>query len=154
MIGVDPKAYYRVYPRKVDAMTKLTIGKIANAAGLGVETVRFYERRGLLPPPARSASGYRLYDTEIITRLNFIGRAKGLGFTLNEICELLALRTEPQSCCDSVRSRAAAKIADIESRVEQLLAMKAGLRTLVDACDDNEVPGTCPLLNALDVNPT
>jgi len=131
-------------------MTRLTIGKIASAAGVGVETVRFYERRGLLPPPDRNASGYRLYDWEAVSRLHFIARAKTLGFTLNEVRELLTLRAGPEACCDDVRSRAADKIADIEERVEQLLAMKRDLSALVTQCDETAASTSCPILSALE----
>ena len=130
-------------------MSTLTIGKIARAVGLGVETVRFYERQGLIPPPARSPAGYRLYDADAIVRLRFIGRAKTLGFTLGEIGELMGLRATPEACCDDVRARAVAKIADIDSKMEQLLAMKRGLSELVAQCDGAPPSTACPLLSAL-----
>jgi MerR family mercuric resistance operon transcriptional regulator len=130
-------------------MSTLTIGKIARAVGVGVETVRFYERQGLIPPPARSAAGYRLYDTDAIARLQFIGRAKTLGFTLAEIGELMGLRATTEACCDDVRSRAVAKITDIEAKMDQLLAMKGGLIDLVAQCDGAPPSAMCPLLSAL-----
>ena len=101
-------------------MTTLTIGKVAKAAGLGVETVRFYERQGLIAEPARSDSGYRQYGPETIRRLQFIVRAKALGFTLQEIGDLLDLRATPGAGCADVQARAEAKIADIEERITQL----------------------------------
>src|SRR5438477_11848390 len=98
-------------------MKPLTIGHVARRSGVGVETVRFYEREGLLNRPARSpSSGYRLYEEEVIARLLFIVRAKELGFTLSEIKELLSLRVDPGTCCEDVKARAEVKIADIEEK--------------------------------------
>src|SRR5690242_13179354 len=95
------------------AMKPLTIGQVARRTGVGIETVRFYEREGLLNRPARSpSSGYRLYEEEVVARLEFILRAKELGFTLNEIKELLFLRLAPDTSCADVKARAEVKIAD------------------------------------------
>src|SRR5947209_4073737 len=102
-------------------MKPLTIGHVARRAGVGIETVRFYERQGLLNRPARSpSSGYRLYEEEVVARLQFILRAKELGFTLKEIKELLSLRVDPATSCDDVKARAEVKIADIEERIATL----------------------------------
>src|SRR5919199_5139981 len=95
-------------------MAALTIGQIARRAGVGVETVRFYERQGLLEEPARKESGYRQYPEDVVARLRFIKRAKELGFSLKEIKELLALRVDPATTCAEVKARAQAKVADIE----------------------------------------
>jgi len=130
-------------------MSSLTIGKVAKAAGVGVETVRFYERRGLIPAPPRSDSGYRLYPDDTVPRLHFISRAKGLGFTLAEIGELLSLSAAPESGCREVRDRAHEKIADIEVRVDQLLAMKKALEGLVEECSGVGPSTQCPILAAL-----
>src|SRR5258708_36203544 len=103
------------------AMKPLTIGQVARRVGMGIETVRFYEREGLLNRPARSpSSGYRLYEEGVVGRLQFILRAKELGFTLNEIKELLSLRVDPDTCCEDVKARAEAKIADVEGKIEAL----------------------------------
>lgn len=131
-------------------MTTLTIGKVAKAAGLGVETVRFYERQGLIAEPARSDSGYRQYGPETIRRLQFIVRAKALGFTLQEIGGLLDLRATPEAGCADVQARAEAKIADIEERITQLDAMKRALGELVVQCRGEGPLSDCPILDALD----
>src|SRR5947207_4045264 len=101
-------------------MKPLTIGQVARSAGVGVETVRFYERQGLLEEPARRESGYRQYPDDVVARLRFIKRAKELGFSLKEIKELLALRVDPDTTCAEVRSKAAAKIADIKEKIQAL----------------------------------
>jgi len=131
-------------------MTTLTIGKIAKAAGLGVETVRFYERQGLIAEPARSGSGCRQYRPETVRRLQFIVRAKALGFTLQEIADLLDLRAAPGAGCADVQARAEAKIADIEERIAQLDAMKRALGELVVQCRGEGPLSECPILDALD----
>src|SRR5581483_8920968 len=104
-------------------MKPLTAGTVARRAGVGVETVRFYEKNGLLEEPARRPSGYRAYDEGTVHRLRFIRRAKELGFTLSEIKELLSLRCSERPC-DDVQSRAEAKVAEIEEKVALLLRMK------------------------------
>jgi MerR family mercuric resistance operon transcriptional regulator len=135
-------------------MTRLTIGRVAKAAGLGVETVRFYERQGLIKEPARSESGYRQYRPETIQRLQFIVRAKTLGFTLQEIGDLLDLQATPGAGCADVQTRAEAKIADIEARIAQLEAMKQTLGDLVAQCCGEGPVSDCPILDALDEEPT
>lgn len=131
-------------------MSSMTIGKVAKAAGIGVETVRFYERQGLIPKPPRSSSGYRLYGGDTIGRLRFVTRAKTLGFTLAEIGELLSLSATPAAGCSDVRDRARAKIDDIEDRVTQLLAMKSALEGLVDQCSGVGPTTECPIVEALE----
>src|SRR5215468_10396737 len=95
-------------------MRPLTIGQVARQVGVGVETVRFYERQGLLEQPARRESGYRQYAEDVVARLRFIRRAKELGFSLKEVAELIALDADPATSCGDVKQRAEAKIADIE----------------------------------------
>src|SRR3954465_12227877 len=112
----------------------LTIGKVAGRAGVGVETVRFYERQGLLAEPDRRASGYRQYAEGVVARLRFIRRAKELGFTLKEIRELLALRLGDTATRSDVRKRAQAKVADIEERMHDLQRMKDTLLKLTATC--------------------
>jgi len=131
-------------------MTTLTIGKVATAAGLGVETVRFYERQGLIAEPSRSQSGYRQYRPETIRRLRFIVRAKALGFTLKEIGELLDLRATPGAGCADVQARAEAKMADVGRRIADLDAMKRALEALVSQCRGGGPLSDCPVLDALD----
>jgi MerR family mercuric resistance operon transcriptional regulator len=134
-------------------MKPLTIGKVAERAGVGIETIRFYERKGLLDKPTRSAAGYRHFDEDVVQRLLFINRAKEIGFTLNEIKELLSLRVDPNVCCEDVKARADAKIADIESKIATLREMKNALRRLATACRERAPTADCPILKALDGEP-
>ena len=132
--------------------TRMTIGKVAKASGVGIETIRFYEKEGLLEEPARRMSGYREYDDAVIPRLLFIRRAKELGFTLSEIKDLLALRVERKASCSRVKQQAEAKIADIDSKMKSLGRMKRALVKLTDACDESAPTSECPILGALDRN--
>jgi len=131
-------------------MEGLTIGKVARGAGLRIDTVRYYEREGLLNKPARTASGYRNYSPEAVARLRFICQAKELGFSLNEIKELLSLRVAPGKSCADVKARAKAKIADIEQRVTQLNRMKRALAKLATACSGSGPTSECPILDAIE----
>lgn len=128
----------------------LTIGRTARIAKIGIPTVRFYERAGLLPKPARSASNYRLYPDEVIARIRFIRRAQQLGFTLKEIRDLLSLRASRRTSCAEVRSRARVKIADIEKRIRSLRQMSRALAKLAEECDVHPKTDECPLLNHLE----
>ena len=112
-----------------------TIGQLARASGVSVSTVRYYERAGLLPQPDRTASNYRLYRDEAVARLRFIRRAQQLGFTLEEIKGLLELRVSRRTTCADVRSRAEAKIADIEARIRSLRQMSRALTKPADECE-------------------
>lgn len=129
---------------------QMLIGTLAEAAGVRVETVRFYEREGLLPEPPRSASGYRLYDADTLRRLRFIRSAKDLGFTLAETKELLELRVTDTNGCDEVAARTRRKIARVDVRIRELRRIRRSLQELVRACDENEQTGECPILDALD----
>lgn len=131
-------------------MTTLTIGKIAQQAGVGVETVRFYEREGLIDQPPRGPSGYRNYPESVIPRLRFVKRAKELGFTLNEIKELLLLRLDPETTCADVKRRAETKIADIAEKMRSLRRMKKALVKLTASCRGHGPVDDCPILEALD----
>ena len=111
--------------------------------------MRFYERQGLIPESPRSDSGYRLYPDDTVARLRFISRAKGLGFTLAEIGELLSLSAMPGAGCQDVRDHARVKITDIDGRVAQLLAMKRALEGLVEQCSGLGPTTECPILEAL-----
>src|SRR5215469_2928357 len=112
----------------------LTIGRLAREVGINLETVRFYERRGLLPKPPRSASGYRLFPAETTRRLRFIRRAQELGFSLGEIRELMSLRIAPTAKSADARRCAEAKIADIEAKIKSLESMRKTLHSLTKAC--------------------
>jgi len=131
-------------------MGNLTIGKLAKATGVNIETIRFYERMGLMPPPRRRESGYREYSGEDIRRLKFIRRAKDLGFSLREIQELLELRVHPDTSCEDVRKRAEAKIASVEAKIKELQRVKRALETLAASCYGKGPEGECPILEALD----
>jgi MerR family mercuric resistance operon transcriptional regulator len=131
-------------------MKALTIGQVARSAEVGIETVRFYERQGLLEEPARKQSGYRQYGEDVVARLRFIRRAKELGFSLKEIKELLALRVDPTTTCAEVRSKATAKIADVEQKIEALQRIRNALVKLTAICRGRGPTGECPILDALD----
>jgi MerR family mercuric resistance operon transcriptional regulator len=122
---------------------------MARQAGVGIETVRFYEKNRLLETPRRRASGYREYDEETVNRLRCIQRAKELGFTLGEIKDLLSLRCTEQPCND-VRERAETKIAEIEEKVAMLLRMKEVLERLASSCCEQSDKRRCPILESLD----
>lgn len=126
-----------------------TIGQVARQSGVDVETIRFYERKGLIPQPPRPESGFRRYPQEAVTRIRFIRRSKALGFSLREIKELLSLRVDSKTTCDEVRGRAEAKIADIEGKVRHLREMKRALAKLTAACRGKGPTAECPILEAL-----
>lgn len=131
-------------------MEALTIGRLAQEAGVNLETVRYYERRGLVPKPPRSLSGYRLYPAEAARRLKFIQRAKELGFSLREIKEMLSLRVSPRTSRAEIRLRAEAKIADIQTRIQRLESIEKSLRKLTKACGRCGPVSECPILESLD----
>lgn len=127
----------------------LTSGHLARQAGVNLETVRFYERRAMLPKPPRTASGYRLFPPESIKRIRFIRRAQRLGFTLSEIRELLALSKSPVKNCGAVRARAAEKVSEIERKIAALNAMKQALHEISVACVGRKPSRICPILESL-----
>jgi len=133
-------------------MKGLTIGKLARAAGVSTDTIRFYERRGLLSPPARTAANYRLYPDKDVLRLKFIKRAKALGFTLNEIKELLSLRHDPKATKAVVKSLTESKIEDIKNRIVDLQRILAILEHLAETCDGHGSADDCPILAAMDMD--
>jgi len=128
----------------------LTIGALARAAGVGVETVRFYERKGLLAPPPRTRSGYRQFPSDAVARLRFIRRAQGLGFTLEEIRELLELRVDEVAACHTVEARARDKLVSVDAKLHELRRMRRVLRRLVSACEAREPTSECPILEELE----
>ncbi len=130
-------------------MNRLTIGQLAKRANVNVQTVRYYERRGLIPDPPRRESGYRLYSQNDIARIQFIKRAQELGFSLKEILELLFLRVDPDTTCGDVKRTAEAKIGEIEEKIRDLQKMKEALTKLAAACKGRGPTSECPILEAL-----
>ena len=128
----------------------LTIGKLASRGGVNIQTIRYYERSGLLPKPLRAASGYRIYADDAVRRLNFIKQAQVLGFSLREIQELLSLRMHPGTTCADIRQRARQKIAAVEKKLEDLQQIKGALTKLAAACRGNGPTSDCPILEALE----
>ena len=131
-------------------METLTIGQVAKQAGVNIETIRYYERQGLIPEPSRRASGYRQYSADFVKRIQFIKRAQTLGFSLKEITELLELRIQPDTACDEVRIRAEQKVTSIEEKIQTLARMKQVLDELIVACHHRGVTSECPILTTLD----
>lgn len=127
-----------------------TIGQVARAADVNIETIRYYERRGLLSPPRRTPSGYRQYNEDAVARLRFIKHAQELGFSLQEIDELLALRVRRGTACDAVARKTREKIALVERRIRDLQRIKLTLGRLADACAARELTQECPILEALE----
>lgn len=130
-------------------MGSLTIGQLAKRTGVGVETIRFYERQGLIPEPARLASGYRHYPPEALSRVRFIRQAQHLGFSLKEVLELLRLQDNPNAGRGDVRDKALAKLSDIRGRIRDLEAIQSELSRLVQDCDGIGPIANCPILHRL-----
>lgn len=128
----------------------MKIGELAQRAAVGIDTVRYYERQGLLPAPRRQASGYRQYAPSDVARLRFVRRAKALGFTLVEIRELLALSGRREDDMGSLKAAAAGKLADVEAKLAELTRIRDGLQTLVASCPGHGALEHCPILGALD----
>ncbi|MEJ2060620.1 MAG: MerR family DNA-binding protein [Gammaproteobacteria bacterium] len=130
-------------------MQTFTIGELAKQGGVGIETVRYYERRGLIEPEARTESGYRLYRETSADRLRFIRRAQSLGFTLGEIADLLRISDSPDAGAADVKQLTEHKIADIEQRIGDLRRMRDALSELAACCPGEGSSEECPILNAL-----
>lgn len=127
----------------------LTIGQVAKQCGIGVETIRFYEREGLIAQPSRPESGFRGYSSDVVRRVRFIQQSKALGFSLREIRELLFLRVDSSTSCAEVKRRAQEKLAEIESKISSLSHMKQALARMTKACSGKGPVGECPILEAL-----
>lgn len=128
----------------------MRIGAVARDAGIGVHAVRFYEREGLIPKPARQTSGYRDFAPEVVPRLRFIKRAKALGFTLREIFELLDLDASASGSARGVKQLAERKLEDLNERIEALQRMRRALRTLAENCSARGSVRQCSILRTLD----
>lgn len=130
-------------------MTLLSIGKVANRAGVSVETIRFYERKGLLAEPVRKESGYRQYAEDDIRKLVFIQHAKNLGFSLNEIKELMSIQSDSSATSREIKNMAENKLQDIEEKIKMLQRMRRTLKPLVEKCPGKGPTSECPILDAL-----
>ena len=133
-----------------DCMESFTIGQLATRVGVNVETVRYYERRQLLRPNTRKPSGYRLYGSTELRRLQFIKNAQALGFTLHEIEEFLNLRVTSRAICGDVRRKTQAKLAQVEKKIDYLQALARSLRTLTRCCETEQITNHCPILQSLE----
>lgn len=131
-------------------MKALTIGKAAREAGVGVETVRFYERQGLVEqPPKPLGSGVRIYSPEMVARIRFIKEAQQIGFSLREIRELLTLRADPSADCSDVREQAVAKLDEVRRKIDRLREIGTALETLIAACPGRGGLQACSIMDAL-----
>lgn len=127
----------------------LPIGAVAKRAAVAIDTIRYYEREGLLPRPRRRASGYREYDETAVQRLRFIRHAKQLGFTLDEVRELLELSNDHERGVRGVKLRAETKLEEIEQRIAEMQRIRRGLKKMIEECPGYGAPGACPILGAL-----
>ena len=131
-------------------MNGKTISKAARQAGVGVETSRFYERKGLIEqPPKPTSGGYRMYPAETVERIKFIRQGQELGFSLREIDELLSLRADPSSDCGGVRARAQTKLDEVVGKISQLKRIRAGLEQVIAACPGEGALRVCSIMEAL-----
>jgi MerR family copper efflux transcriptional regulator len=126
------------------------IGELAQEAGVNPQTVRYYERLKLLTPVGRKSSGYRLYDEATLKRLLFIRHAKELGFTLQEISELLALRVDTVADCEKAQKSAKAKLINVEQKLKSLETVKKVLMDLLTACEKRKPTDKCPILQTIE----
>lgn len=130
--------------------TEMTISRAAERAGVGVETIRFYERRGLIEQPVRPRTGgYRIYDNEVVERIRFIRQGQELGFSLREIAELLSLRADPGADCGDVRTQAVSKREEVDRKIAQLQHIRSALDELIATCPGGGALRTCTIIDAL-----
>jgi Hg(II)-responsive transcriptional regulator len=135
---------------RINEMEQLTTSQLAKRGGVNLETIRYYERRGLLPKPPRLQSGYRAFPLDAVRRVRFIKQAQEVGFSLKEIQDLLALRIAPSATQADVRARATSKIADIDAKIRKLRAMKRALVRVTASCCGQDSVSNCPILESLD----
>ena len=128
----------------------LSIGQVATAAEVNIQTIRYYERRGLFPTAKRTPAGYRQYATDAVARLRFIKHAQDLGFSLNEIEELLGLRVRHGAACDAVEQKTRKKIEVVRQRIRDLQRMKRTLERLAESCTARRPTDDCPILEVLE----
>lgn len=131
----------------------MTIGQAASQAGVGIETVRFYERQGLIEQPRKpEGAGVRLYPADLVERIRFIREAQQLGFSLREAGELLALRADPSADCSEVREQATIKLQDVRQKIERLRQIGAALESLIASCPGRGALQACSIMDALTVH--
>ena len=135
-------------------MDLLTIGQVAEAAEVGVETVRFYQRQGLIEEPPRQGTRHRRYSLETVARIRFIRGAQNLGFSLKEIEELMALRIAPGTSKADIKARAQEKVDEIEEKMRDLQRMRDTLLKLIGSCEGTGAVEDCPILQAFDGGPS
>lgn len=131
------------------ANSRFTIGALAKQSDVAIDTIRYYEREGLLPTPSRRASGYREYDAVAVERVRFIRRGKELGFTLDEIRDLLALEADRANGVEGIKQRASRRLGELNERIRQLTEMRDVLARLVNECPGCGEPECCPILSSL-----
>lgn len=132
----------------------MSIGQAASQAGVGIETVRFYERQGLIERPRKpEGTGVRCYPADLVKRIRFIREAQQLGFTLREASELLALRADPSASCLEVREQATAKLQDVRQKIERLRQIGAALESLIASCPGRGALQACSIMDALALHP-
>ena len=130
---------------------RMTIGQVAKRAGVNADTLRFYERQGIIAPARRNDANYRVYEEDAVRRVRFVKHAQGIGFSLAEIKELLGLHMSRDARCSDVRDKAMAKIEDLDNRMRSLQDMRRVLEDLTGQCPGNGTPASeCPILDALD----
>ena len=134
-------------------MTELRTGELAKRAGVNVESLRFYERKGLLPEPPRRPSGYRRYPLDALARVRFIKRAQELGFSLAEIRELLVIGTGPCGTCGEVKQHVEAKIDAVQQKIADLQRIERALHDLAERCPEHASSDQCPILRSLELRP-
>lgn len=140
------RVYIQVMSTSGETFTR---ARLAKKAGVGLEAIRFYERKGLLFPAFRDGSNYRRYWSESIDHLHFISKSKDLGFTLSEIKELQEIRELATSPCDEMRAQARTKLAQVDAKIKELRRIRSTLRTLLDECEQNKSAETCPILDGI-----
>lgn len=133
-------------------MKELSIGQVAKRTGITVEAVRYYEKQGLIDAPARSVSGYRQYPENTVKRVKFIQHAKEVGFTLNDIGELLALRREPGTSCTDIKLRASQKIEEVDRKINDLTQIRDALGRMILKCSGHGALSQCPILEELEMD--
>lgn len=128
----------------------MSIGALSKESGVGIETIRYYERIGLLTPPERKASGYRVFNSDSFKTLRFLKHAQELGFSLTEIKDLLRLRANKESRCEDVQARASKHLQDVEEKIKKLESIQTVLSKLIRQCRSKKTSDSCPILDCFE----